>query len=655
MTKAELHERLKSFNTGQFDDLFLRLDLSEEYIGPNGAPATVAKEVLRQVEQRHGADLSELEAAVRLILHLPPAPPPSAPTPPTPAPPAPTPVVVEARLDRRPRLLILAANPATTSKIQLEEEARQIERALGATDDERRYGVVIVRAVRRDELSRLLLEHRPKVVHFGGHGGPDGALMLEDAVGLAAPVAAKAAAAWFAALPQGDRPDCIVLNACYSREMARALAEPVKCVVGMAQAIDDESSIAFATGFYRGLARYEEDYPTAFALGCAEIDLLGMPDARVPRFSTREGDRVPEPRGGQVGDDEIGVALVPSERRTRGSGFESSGEKPVEDRPHLCNLYFGTNRQLKDPRRPADGFGHLRDNRLHYGQCRVVIPRTHRIGSTGSSRWARLWRGDDRIRLARIKVLGEEAFWGGVRLALDQVQPGARSAVVFVHGFNVSFEGAAIRAAQIGFDLKVPGVMAFYSWPSLGIIPGYLADIETVEHGAAFLAEFLRRMVVDSGAERVHVIAHSMGNRGLLLALRLLEGAAADGPIFDQVVLAAADLDAGIFMQGADLYRRAARRTTLYTTRRDRALKRAGQLRVGYSPRAGHCPPLTVAPGIDTVETRAFDLSQFGHGYIAEARAVLTDLHGLIVNGLPPDRRPTLEGAGPPPHWIIPE
>lgn len=38
-----------------------------------------------------------------------------------------------------------------------------------------------------------------------------------------------------------------------------------------------------------------------------------------------------------------------------------------------------------------------------------------------------------------------------------------KQALVYIHGYNVGFEEAAIRAAQIGFDLKIGGITAFFS------------------------------------------------------------------------------------------------------------------------------------------------------------------------------------------------
>ena len=59
-------------------------------------------------------------------------------------------------------------------------------------------------------------------------------------------------------------------------------------------------------------------------------------------------------------------------------------------------------------------------------------------------------------------------------------------ALLYLHGYNTSFEEAAIRAAQIGFDLKVPGATAFFSWPYFARAEALLHDIyDLMRHGAA--------------------------------------------------------------------------------------------------------------------------------------------------------------------------
>lgn len=72
-------------------------------------------------------------------------------------------------------------------------------------------------------------------------------------------------------------------------------------------------------------------------------------------------------------------------------------------------------------------------------------------------------------------------FWDSVRAELARQDSGERQALVFLHGYNVPFQASAIRAAQLGFDLKVPGLTAFFSWPSGGRLFRYPNDEASIE------------------------------------------------------------------------------------------------------------------------------------------------------------------------------
>jgi esterase/lipase superfamily enzyme len=245
-----------------------------------------------------------------------------------------------------------------------------------------------------------------------------------------------------------------------------------------------------------------------------------------------------------------------------------------------------------------------------------------------------------------------------IRDYLSQLELNERISVVFIHGYNASFRYAAIRAAQIGFDLKIPGAMAFFSWPSRATALGYSADEASIQASEDEISNFLINFARKTGSERIHIIAHSMGNRGLLRAIqRITHGVEADfGVKFGQIILAAPDLDVDVFRGLARLYPAISERTTLYASAKDRAVALSHVLH-GYD-RAGFIPPVTIVPGIDTVEVTNIDLSLLGHSYIAEAEAVLYDMHELIFHNASPDNRtrlcrvpavPTEE----PPYWII--
>jgi hypothetical protein len=110
---------------------------------------------------------------------------------------------------------------------------------------------------------------------------------MEDSRGHSRPVSARALSTLFSVLR--DNIKCVVLNACYSEEQAKAIAEHIDCVIGMSQAIGDRSAIAFATAFYQALG-YGRDVKTAFDLGCVQIDLDSLDDQDVPKLLATRTD-----------------------------------------------------------------------------------------------------------------------------------------------------------------------------------------------------------------------------------------------------------------------------------------------------------------------------------------------------------------------------
>ena len=246
---------------------------------------------------------------------------------------------------------------------------------------------------------------------------------------------------------------------------------------------------------------------------------------------------------------------------------------------------------------------------------------------------------DDRLRLLKISETSDTAFWQHLSLHLAGVRVTDRHAVIFVHGYNVSFENAALRAAQLGFDLSVRGTMAFFSWPSQGHLKGYMADEATIEASESIIGDFMVDFATKSGADAVHIIAHSMGNRGVLRAVNRIADRARQrsGVPFGQIILAAADVDADTFRHLSAAYREVSHRTTLYVSTRDRAVEASHWLH--DFPRAGLMPPICVVPGIDTINVANVDMTLLGHGYVGEARDVLQDMYQLITYGSPPEKR----------------
>ncbi|MBW4614567.1 MAG: CHAT domain-containing protein [Desmonostoc vinosum HA7617-LM4] len=185
------------------------------------------------------------------------------------------------------KILFLAANPSDKTHLSLDQESRSIDQALRQSEFRDRFEVIQHWAVRVSDLQGLLLRHRPNIVHFSGHGNEDNEILLLDNSGNSHSVSVRALSQLFSVLKDDIR--CVVLNACYSDIQAKAIAQHIDSVIGMSQAIQDESAISFATSFYQALG-YGRDLKTAFDLACIQIDMQNLNEQDLPQLIALKSD-----------------------------------------------------------------------------------------------------------------------------------------------------------------------------------------------------------------------------------------------------------------------------------------------------------------------------------------------------------------------------
>jgi esterase/lipase superfamily enzyme len=233
----------------------------------------------------------------------------------------------------------------------------------------------------------------------------------------------------------------------------------------------------------------------------------------------------------------------------------------------------------------------------------------------------------------------EPAMFDAINGAVGKA--GVKEALVFIHGYNVTFEDASKRAAQLALDLDLPACI-LYSWASKGNAVNYMADSNDVETTVDRLQGFLDEVRRSTHADRIHIIAHSMGNRALLRAMQILalRYASGGGPRFNQVILAAPDIGVTQFRQLADAVVGRSDRVTLYASSRDRALQASKSALVNAEQRAGDSvPSLVIIPGIDSVDVSLVDTDFLGHGAYAKQRSLLNDIFDLLRYGVGPSQR----------------
>lgn len=150
--------------------------------------------------------------------------------------------------DHKVKIMFLAANPLSTSRLDLEEEQRGVENELRAVKFRERVELVSHYAVRPDDLLRHVRSDQPKIVHFSGHGSPSG-IMLRNDSGKHQSVSGASLARFF----EGRGVELVVLNACFTGAQAADIGRSVRAVIGTSSAVGDEAARRFSCAFYRTL------------------------------------------------------------------------------------------------------------------------------------------------------------------------------------------------------------------------------------------------------------------------------------------------------------------------------------------------------------------------------------------------------------------
>jgi hypothetical protein len=186
----------------------------------------------------------------------------------------------------RLRVLFLGALPAGRPQLRIDTEFQDIQDQLRRGTLSQPVEVVNQFGASPDNLLGAVLGASPGLLHYAGHANSDGALVLEGPAQAATVLAAEVVGKLLRAIEPKIR--CVVLNACHSAEAAAALLEHTEVVVGTTESIQDRSALAFAKGFYAGLA-HRTSVGVAAGLGRVQMDLHETPGADFVSVQARAG------------------------------------------------------------------------------------------------------------------------------------------------------------------------------------------------------------------------------------------------------------------------------------------------------------------------------------------------------------------------------
>lgn len=187
------------------------------------------------------------------------------------------------------KILVVAAAPNETGRLRLDRECKGIKDALKQAPNAERFNVETELATTPDALTQTMLKFEPEILHFAGHGEPNGGILLEDQTGGRVPVSAPVLVELLAQFESSLR--CVVLNSCYSGRQAQAISRYAD-VVGIRGVVKDEASIAFAVGFYQALGAgrpFHEAYKLGRWLGIlqqADLDSV-LINKKVPNSARK--------------------------------------------------------------------------------------------------------------------------------------------------------------------------------------------------------------------------------------------------------------------------------------------------------------------------------------------------------------------------------
>ena len=305
---------------------------------------------------------------------------------------------------------------------------------------------------------------------------------------------------------------------------------------------------------------------------------------------------------------------------------------------------FATDRNDTNDSDLNERFGGKRAD-LQYGRTVVSIPYTHKLGEIERPSFWKLEFSEDPKKHIMIQSLVKQNKDDFFKQMKERIAKNGKCTFLFVHGYNVSFTDAAMRTAQITFDLQFSGEPVFYSWPSQASTTGYTVDEANIEWATLNIKTFLKDYLTKSNADNIYLVAHSMGNRGLTKALiELMNENPKLKSKITEVILAAPDIDADVFKRdiAPQMVKKIAKPITLYVSSDDLAL--LASRKVHGNKRAGDAGKgVVIVKGVETIDATGIDTSFLSHSYFATTSTIIADILDLIKSGKRAENRETLE------------
>lgn len=285
-------------------------------------------------------------------------------------------------------------------------------------------------------------------------------------------------------------------------------------------------------------------------------------------------------------------------------------------------IYVGTTRAI-DPE--TGNFGAGKSETTSFARYAVSVPPQRELGEiTFPPRRARPDPARHFLTVEQEIHANARTFRSDLTRSLQAYPRGNRDAVIFVHGFNNNFSEGLYRIAQLDHDITMPGVAVHYSWPSAGNPLGYVHDRDAALFARDGL-EGLINQVLAAGADRILLVAHSMGAALAMEALRqiAIRGDTRLKSRLSGVVLISPDIDVDVFRAQARAMGALPQPFLIFGSNRDGLLGLSARL-TGQSERLGNLPDVSRIADLEVTffETAAFSTG-VGHFTLGDSPALI--------------------------------
>lgn len=315
-------------------------------------------------------------------------------------------------------------------------------------------------------------------------------------------------------------------------------------------------------------------------------------------------------------------------------------------------VFFTTNRTATgQPEEPKFGSEQLLDvTRAVIGEAVLRAPRSEVMNRAQRTADAlgQLQKAGGRqtsettLTLHRVAVARDDAasLFKEARKRAERSARFPKHALVFVHGYNNTFEDAVRRAAMISFDLDFDGFTAAFAWPARSGLTAYLGDRERAQTAAPFLTQMLEMIGKSLPDFKVHIISHSTGSEVVLTALEKLADRSEGGlrVKLGEVIFAHADVNVSRLTQLSGSLRKLGIRVTSYSSKEDLAMRASDLVRMD-GKRVGGAP--VYLGGVDAIDISGLgERFSLNHTIFVQNPVVFNDMARLMATGVrPPDAR----------------